>query len=109
MEYYFDDIDMWAQREAMNLELYSDEVKSNTMTPQSRIQHFHQLRDIYTKRIQKYARLKKMTYCNAIDYLVSLHRKGVNITQELNAALNVPWAEFRKLLVSMGEYPFIIK
>ena len=109
MEYYFDDIDVWAEREAMNLEFYRDKVEATLIYAHHHIKHYHKLRDLYTQRIKAYAKLKRLTHPDCIDYLIGLHRKRVDITKELNTALNKPWSEFREALIKMNEYPFFIK
>lgn len=109
MEYYFDDIDAWAEREAMNLEFYRDKVESTLIYAHHHIQHYHKLRDLYTQRIKKYAKLKGLTHPDCIEYLIKLHRSGMDITKELNTALNTPWKEFREALIAMYEHPPLIK
>lgn len=109
MEYYFDNIDVWAEREAMNLELYRDSVQSTLLTSKDHVRHYHKLRALYTQRVKAYAKLKGFTYPDCIDYLIGVHRKGIDITKELNTALNKPWSEFREALVEMNEYPWFIK
>ena len=109
MEYNFDDIDAWAEREAMNLEFYRKEVESTLIYARHHIKHFHKLRNLYTKRIKKYAKLKGITHPDCIDHLIKLHRNGIDITKELNTALKTSWSEFRQKLVEMSEYPLFIK
>jgi hypothetical protein len=109
MEYNFDDIDAWAEREAMNLEFYRKEVESTLIYARHHIKHFHKLRNLYTKRIKKYAKLKGITHPDCIDHLIKLHRNGIDITKELNTALKTSWSEFRQQLVEMSEYPWFIK
>jgi len=109
MEYYFDDIDAWAEREAMNLEFYRKEIESSLVYSHHHVKHYHKLRDLYTQRIKKYAKLKGITHPDCIDYLIELHRKGVDITKELNTALKTHYNEFRQTLVAMYEYPPFIK
>ena len=61
------------------------------------------IQDYHQERLEKYAQVKQISLQKAVDVIIQLHIRGVNVAQHMSEAIGIKHEKYQDTLRKLGE------